>query len=170
MKIVVSEIPEEGLDLEFEEPLDPGPYTPLSQAAASLRVDKVETEVLVRGRVDALLELQCSRCLRPFSYEARVDVDVVYHPIDDLKTEERHEIHDDELDMGFYRGDELDLGELVREQVILSVPIKPLCSESCRGICPNCGADLGPDPCRCTPKEIDPRLAVLKKLLDKGKE
>lgn len=170
MKILLSDITDEGIDVEFEEILEPGPFKLLSPVKAALHIDKISSEVVVRGEVKALLELQCSRCLRNFERKADLDVDVVYHPVEDLKGEERHEIKDDELDTGFYEGNELDVRDLVKEQIILSIPIKPLCSESCKGICPQCGEDLTSDTCACGEKETDPRLAVLKKLLDKGKE
>jgi uncharacterized protein len=170
MKIVLADITDEGLDLTFEETLEPGPYKPLTPVKAALHVDKFGHEVFVRGTVRALLELECSRCLKVFPFESDSGVDVVYHPLEELGGEERHEIKDDELDTDFYRGDEVDIGDLVKEQVILSIPLKPLCSESCRGICPSCGTDLSTDTCTCETRETDPRLEILKQLLDKGKE
>jgi uncharacterized protein len=99
-----------------------------------------------------------------------MNINVVYHPVEELRGEEKHEVREDELDMGFYRDDELDIQDLVAEQILLNVPMKPLCSESCRGICPKCGTDMNVNPCRCEQKKTDPRLAVLKKLLEEGKE
>jgi uncharacterized protein len=170
MKILVSEIAVEGLDLEFEEPLKAESLSFLSPARAALHIEKAGPEVFVEGEVTTCIELQCSRCLKNFSRDMALDVHVVYHPAEELQEYERHEIKEDELDTGFYRGDELDVQELVMEQVLLNVPMKPLCSESCRGICPICGTDLNFSTCGCEKKEPDPRLAVLKKLFDKGKE
>ncbi|MGD1076040.1 MAG: DUF177 domain-containing protein [Thermodesulfovibrionales bacterium] len=170
MKILLSDIADEGLEIEFEETVEVGPVKLLSPVKASLHIDKVSAEVLVQGTMQTLLELQCSRCLKPFSKETDLDVNVVYHPLEELKGEERHEIKDDELDTGFYQGDELDIQELVREQIILNIPLKPLCSESCKGICPKCGSDLSTDTCTCEQRDPDPRLAVLKKLLNERKE
>lgn len=166
MKILLSDITDEGLDLEFEETLKGLP----SPLRAHLRIDKIGSEVFVKGEVMTTVEFQCSRCLKTFSRDMDVNVNVVYHPVEELKGEEKYEIKGDELDTGFYRGDELDIQDLVTEQILLNVPMKPLCSESCRGICPKCGADLNLNTCTCEMKEIDPRLAVLKKLFDEGKE
>jgi uncharacterized protein len=116
------------------------------------------------------VELQCSRCLRNFPRDIDMNIHVVYHPVEELRGEEKHEVREDELDMGFYSDDELNIQDLVVEQILLNVPMKPLCSESCRGICPKCGTDMNVNPCRCEQKEADPRLAVLKKLLEEGKE
>jgi uncharacterized protein len=96
-------------------------------------------------------------------------MNVVYHPAEEIGSE-KHELHGDEMDMGFYQGEDLDLEELLREQVMLNAQMKPLCSETCKGLCPKCGRDLNTGSCSCVQKETDPRLEVLKKLLDKGKE
>jgi uncharacterized protein len=170
MKIVLADITEEGLDLAFEETFEPGPFKSLAPVKAMLHVDKFGHEVFVKGTVKSLLELECSRCLKVFPFESELSVDVVYRPLEELRGEERHEIKDDELDTDFYEGDELDIDGLVKEQIILSIPLKPLCSEACRGICPSCGTDLGTDTCSCETKETDPRLEILKQLFDKGKE
>ncbi|HXX81186.1 MAG TPA: DUF177 domain-containing protein [Thermodesulfovibrionales bacterium] len=169
MKVQVSDITDEGLDLEFQEAVKV--FVPLlSPVKVLLRLEKVGSEVLAQGEVATRMELQCSRCLRNFPKDMDMKIDVVYHPLEELKGEEKHEVKEDELNMGFYKGDELDIQDLIVEQILLSVPMKPLCSESCRGICPRCGADMNANPCRCEQKGTDPRLAVLKKLLDEGKE
>ncbi len=172
MKILLSDITDDGLDLEleFEEPLVSEPLRLLSPVKARLRIEKVSSEVFAKGEVSAAIELQCSRCLKKFSKTIEANVNVVYHPVEELKGEEKHEIKEDELDMGFYKGEELDVHDIVTEQIILSVPMKPLCSESCKGICPKCGADLNVNTCSCGMKEPDPRLAVLKKLINDRKE
>ena len=170
MKILISDIGDEGLDVEFEETIETGEVKLLSPAKASFHIDKVNEEILVKGDLSALLEMECSRCLKQFEEERDVKVNVVLHPLEELRGEEKHEIKDDELDMGFYRGDELDLKDLLREQILLTIPMKPLCSEGCRGICPWCGADMNIVNCTCEKKGPDQRLTVLKKLLDKGKE
>ncbi|HWR58233.1 MAG TPA: DUF177 domain-containing protein [Thermodesulfovibrionales bacterium] len=170
MKIILSEITEEGLDLDFEETLNTAPLRLLSPVKARLRIDKVGSEVLARGELVSDIELQCSRCLSRFSGNIAVDVNVVYHPLEELAGEEKYEIKEDELDTGFYEGDELDIAGLIQEQIMLSVPMKPLCRDSCKGLCSRCGSDLNATTCSCEQKEPDPRLAVLKKLLDEGKE
>jgi len=169
MKVQVSDITDEGLDLEFQESVKVS-VPLLSPVKARLRLEKVGAEVLAQGEVTTRMELQCSRCLRNFPRDMDMSINVVYHPVEELRGEERHEVREDELDMGFYEDDELDIQDLVVEQILLNVPMKPLCSESCRGICPKCGADKNVNPCTCEQKETDPRLAVLKKLLEEGKE
>ena len=74
--------------------------------------------------------------------------------------------------VGYYQGDRLDLGEVVREQVLLGLPLKPLCREDCQGLCPRCGKNRNAGPCGCTPEEEegDPRLEPLRKLFDKKRQ
>lgn len=169
MKIVVSDIPDEGLEVDLAEPLEVEGGRFSGPVSASLSVRKTDREVIVSGMIRVSLERECGRCLKPFTGTLEVPVDVVYDPVDEL-SEERHELHDDEMDTGFYRDDVIDLRELLQEQVTLSLPMKPLCSEDCRGICPVCGTDLNIATCGCRTDKVDPRLAVLKKLLDRGKE
>lgn len=169
MKIVIPDIPEEGLFVELEEKISIEGLSVSSPVKVQLAVNKAATEVMVRGSLSVELEMECSRCLKGMRQEQDLLVNVVYHPADEIGSE-KHGLHDDEMDMGFYTGEELDLQELIREQILLSVEMKPLCSEACRGLCPKCGIDLNSSTCACIQKEIDPRLEVLKKLLDKEKE
>jgi len=169
MKIQIPDIPEEGLEVDLEEDLSIEGVSPVSPAKARLSITKIAAEVMVSGHMSVQLEHVCSRCLKGFRQAQDLPVNVVYHPAAEVGAE-RHELHDDEMDMGFYRGDELDLQELLREQVMLNLQMKPLCDEACKGICPKCGKDLNTGTCSCENHETDPRLEVLKKLLDKGKE
>jgi uncharacterized protein len=169
MKIVIADIPDEGLTVDVEEKLTLEGISAGSPVTGTLQVSKSDREVIVIGKITSELDLQCSRCLKGFRRPLDIPVTVVYHPVEEI-AEERHELRNDEMDMGFYRGEEIDLEELVREQVLLNMQMKPLCNENCKGICPNCGADLNAGACGCETQKIDPRLKVLKRLLDKGKE
>ncbi|MFZ6016051.1 MAG: YceD family protein [Nitrospirota bacterium] len=164
MKIVIPEIPVEGFDLKIEETIELDNL--ISPVMAQLRIQKIGLEVMVRGNLTADLQLQCSRCLKDFKRHISVPVDVVYHPVTELKGEEKYELNSEELDMGFYSGEELELLDLIKEQIMLNLPMKPLCSDSCKGICPQCGTDLNAGNCGCSTEDIDPRLEVLKRLLD----
>src|SRR4030042_1665746 len=104
-------------------------------------------------------------CLKDFWSELSIPVDVVYHPVEELKGEDKHEIKAEELDMDFYSGEEMDLLTLVSEQVALNLPMKPLCTDLCKGICLKCGTDFNLGSCNCNVKDVDSRLEVLKKLL-----
>lgn len=164
MKVLISEIPEEGLDVECKEAVESDII--LSPVSARLKIIKIDSEVIVRGEVMADVKLQCSRCLMDFEYKLSVPVDVVYHPLEELKGEERHEIMLGELDMDFYSGDEMDIIMLLKEQLALHIPMKPLCDNLCKGICLTCGKNLNAGDCTCEEKETDSRFVILKKLLN----
>ena len=80
------------------------------------------------------------------------------------------EIEDDDLTTAYYSDGQLDIGDLLREQFQLALPMKPLCSDACRGLCAQCGANLNRTECGCAPVWEDPRLAPLKSLLNRPKE
>jgi uncharacterized protein len=86
--------------------------------------------------------------------------------------EEEVELSDRDVVVGYYEGDRLDLGEVVREQVLLGLPLKPLCREDCHGLCPRCGKNRNAGACGCKPEEEagDPRLEPLRKLFDKKRQ
>jgi uncharacterized protein len=84
--------------------------------------------------------------------------------------EGEREVGEDDLATAFYRDGMLDLIELIREQFVLALPMKPLCTDACRGLCPQCGTNLNKTQCGCAPKWEDPRLAPLKSLLTRDKE
>jgi uncharacterized protein len=170
MKIVISEIPDEGIDLKIDEKFEIDTVKLTSSVQGNLSIKKVGHEIVVQGDISTGAELQCSRCLKNYVDEMNIPINVIYHPVEELKTEGKHEIKEDELEMGFYSGDEFDPLELLKEQIVLNIPMKPLCSDECKGICPNCGVDLNTTNCSCKERSIDPRFDTLKKLLTKGAE
>jgi uncharacterized protein len=167
MKVLISEIPDEGIDVVCEETVESD--TIISPIKARLKIMKIGNEVIVKGEVVADITLQCSRCVAGFNSVLSVPVDVVYHPLDELKREERHEILSGELDMDFYSGEEMDITTLMKEQMLLNIPMKPLCSDNCRGICRTCGKNLNEGDCSCPYTETDSRFNILKKILDRDK-
>jgi uncharacterized protein len=165
MKITVSDIPDEGIDLELEERLSSETIKILSPVKAVLRLDKKGSEVIVRGVINGEVEQQCGRCLKTFGMDIRSQLDLTYRPAEELKRDEHHELKGEELETGFYGNDELDIDELLKEQMLLNIPMKPLCSAQCKGLCPKCGTDLNSAQCGCEVSVVDERLAVLKQLL-----
>ena len=121
------------------------------------------------GTVATELELQCSRCLEPFPLPVAAPFDLRYLPAAEASTDVEREVEDEDLETSYYRGDEIDLNELLREQFYLALPMKPLCREQCRGLCAQCGTNLNAGTCDCSPVWEDPRLAALKNLV-KGRE
>jgi len=171
MKILVADIPDEGLAVDLEERLSPDHRPVTSPVKANLQLQKTGSEVIISGELHTEMMLECSRCLREFMRETDIPVNVVYHPLKEVEGN-RHALalNTDEMDMDFYRDDEIDLQELLTEQIALEAQMKPLCNESCKGLCPHCGADLNTGSCSCSKDSIDPRLEVLKKYFEKRKE
>jgi uncharacterized protein len=112
----------------------------------------------VKGLISATAKYQCSCCLEDFTVAMEI-------PFGDNYQQTNDEILDSEADLTYYTGDEIDLTDLLRESLILAEPIKCVCTENCRGLCPHCGINLNTAECDCQSKLIDPRLAVLQQLL-----
>ena len=116
------------------------------------------------GTVATVLELSCSRCLEPFQLPVRAEFDLRYLPAAEASGEPEQEVGEDDLETSFYQDDQIDLNQLMREQFYLALPMKPLCQEGCRGLCPQCGTNLNTGTCDCAPAWDDPRLAPLRNL------
>lgn len=166
MKVLISEIEEdEGLELDFSESLDqPGLLRSEGPVGGHFSLHRHLTEVTIEGDIKASIWLQCSRCLEMFLTPVELDISLTYLPVESV-SEEVHEIKNDEADLGFYKNDELDITSIVQEQIILNLPMKPLCNPECKGLCPKCGANLNTEDCKCRQEDIDPRWSALKKLL-----
>ena len=116
------------------------------------------------GSVQTTLELPCSRCLEPFTWPVDSAFDLRYQPHARNTGEGEREIEEDDLTTAFYENDTIDLGQLMREQFYLALPMKPLCRDDCKGLCPTCGTNWNKNPCDCTNQWEDPRLSALKAL------
>ncbi len=171
MKIIVSEIEDEGLSIAFDEPIESNSFLrPVGDVKAELALNRIDKELNIRGNISVTVTLQCSRCLAEFNKAIDLDVDLTYLPVEEMSREEIHEIGRDESEVGYYKDDEIDIADVVKEQLLLNLPMKPLCSDECKGLCPVCGADLNLQSCNCQKDEVDPRFSILKKLLSSRKE
>jgi uncharacterized protein len=137
-------------------------------APVSLAFDifKDKQQFRLVGRVKTTLELPCSRCLEPFDWPVDAEFDLRYLPQAEAGVPEKgeREIDDGDLAAAFYVNDEIDLVQLMHEQFYLSLPMKPLHSEACKGLCPVCGTNWNRATCDCNTQWEDPRLAALKAL------
>jgi uncharacterized protein len=121
----------------------------------------------VTGRVETRLQLECGRCLEAFEIPVDSAFELRYVPASANMGAEEAEVAEDDLTTAYYKDETLDLGELMHEQFVLALPMKPLCSESCKGLCPQCGTNLNKATCDCKPAWKDPRLAALEGLLNR---
>jgi uncharacterized protein len=137
-------------------------------ARARLRVTLSGNRLQVAGRVEADMEITCSRCLNKIHRSIESNFELEYWPDPAVENEgEEFELTYSDLDIGFYRDERLDLDAVICEQILLEVPMKPVCRQDCKGLCGQCGADLNEGACGCDLVVTDPRLAVLANLKKK---
>src|SRR5437899_2703325 len=139
-------------------------FTVVAPVSLAFDIFKDNEQFRLVGNVTTTVGLPCSRCLEPFTLPVDQSFDLRYQPHARNTGEGEREIEEDDLTTAFYEHDEIDLGQLMREQFYLALPMKPLCRDDCRGLCPMCGTNLNGGTCECKPDSHDPRLAVLKKL------
>jgi len=132
--------------------------------ALAFDIYKDKDQFRLVGRVRTTLELPCSRCVEPFKLPVDASFDLRYLPRGHNVGEGEREVEEDDLSTSFYENETIDLGQLMCEQFYLSLPMKPLCREACRGLCPQCGTNLNRGTCDCSRDWEDPRLAALKAL------
>jgi uncharacterized protein len=143
-------------------------YRIVSPVDVRFEIHKDKERFRLVGSVGTDLELTCSRCLEPFTLPVNAGIDSRYLPASEISAEAEREMEEDDLGVSYYRDEVIDLNELLREQFYLALPMKPLCQESCRGLCPQCGTNLNQATCGCAQVWEDPRLAPLKSLKDRG--
>src|SRR5215468_10806896 len=144
-------------DFELEEP-------PMIEG----RAIRAGQDIRLRGEIKARLSAPCDRCLNEVAIPVEIPFDLFYAPADSgARFGEGHggerELLERDLDFAVYENDQIDLDELVLEQLELSLPSRVLCREECRGLCPQCGADLNVEQCECKP-QIDPRWRALSEI------
>ncbi|MBI4486419.1 MAG: DUF177 domain-containing protein [Acidobacteria bacterium] len=139
-------------------------YRIVEPVALAFDIFKDKDQFHLVGTVKTMLELLCSRCLDQLPWPVDAAFDLRYHPHTANTGEGEREIEEDDLTTAFYQHDTIDLGQLIHEQLVLAVPMKPLCSEACHGLCPMCGTNLNRESCDCKRDFEDPRLAALRNL------
>ena len=159
MRVRIDEIPESGRTLRFHwdedrlrqfvPPDDPFNIKLLRPVNVVLNLNRHPDHIRVTGKIEGALEVSCYRCLKPFPLPLNEHVDLYLFEKARTPKEEEKEIEPEELAYEFFDGEVIEVGWLVAEQIFLSLPVKVLCSEECRGICPGCGANLNEEACRC---------------------
>lgn len=168
--------------VDFREEFSPGAIDlgPDLRQRSSLRADgradlveehhgkhKVVQDIRLKGKLDTSLEVACARCLEPVLHEVSRDFDLLYRPLGTDAGRDELSVTDAEAEIGYYQGEGLLLEDMLREQVLLTVPLKTICREDCKGLCPYCGKNLNESACSCAPPVQDPRWSGLKEIRDK---
>jgi uncharacterized protein len=144
---------------------DPGDaYRIVAPVHVAFDIHKDKEKFRLVGTTTTELELGCSRCLEPFRMPVNASFDLRFFPASAMSAEAEREIGDEDLETSYYRDEQIDLNEVLREQFYLALPMKPLCGTDCKGLCPQCGQNQNTGTCDCAPQWDDPRLAVLKQL------
>ena len=118
----------------------------------------------VEGTIRAELEIECTRCLQKIDKELEFAFEAAFVTPENFTEAKEAELNASDLGVSVIEGNEIDLSELVREQILLNLPEQVFCREDCKGLCEKCGANRNLIDCNCKEKEIDPRWAALKNL------
>ena len=174
MLIKPAQLVDEPLPLHLEIPTGQVDYAPDVRQIGSLEVTgRAELLIEHRGhketvediRIRALLigsfELLCARCLAGVETPLSADFDLIFRPADVDAESGEHAITEDETEIGYYEKSGLPLEDVVREQVLLTLPSRTLCREDCKGLCPHCGADRNAMECACDNRVADSRWSAL---------
>ena len=162
LQVTISKIPAEGLDVNEVLSgevlgIDPSELSTDKDGRFQAHVEKSDGGSLhVRGHLKLGTSGPCARCLTETPLIVEQELDLFFLPesgaLSEYDDEEGAELQDRDLVVTFYKGDTLDLGSVVREQILLAQPMKRLCRQDCKGVCPACGADRNLTFCAC-PKE-----------------
>jgi uncharacterized protein len=163
--------------LDFQEEFQPGVIdlgqearqrTPLKASGHAEVVEEhhgkhqVIKDIRLRGALSAGLELQCARCLEPVTQDIKREFELLYRPLGADAGKDELSVTDAEAEIGYYQGEGLLLEDVLREQVLLALPLKVTCRADCKGLCPQCGKNLNQEQCACSRELEDPRWAALK--------
>ena len=159
--------------VRFEETLDPGRLNfeledvkqsgPLS-ATGTVELVTAAEEILIVGGLQVGMTGSCDRCLEPMSLPVACEFDLSYVPLEGAEGRPEAEIRPGDTAVGYYQGNGIELNDVLREQVLLSIPMQKLCREDCLGICPHCGQNRNLTNCACRVETVDDRWLALKNL------
>ena len=160
--------------VRFEEIFQPGQIdfsgedleqgSPLRVAGSAELLPQSEGELRIQGGYSVEMMSQCDRCLGRERFPLDARFDLYYRPNSEAASEEEVEIDAGEAEIGFYRGEGLELEDILLEQVLLALPMQRVCSDLCKGICPVCGGNRNETTCDCTVEKADDRWVALRKL------
>jgi uncharacterized protein len=129
----------------------------------SATAERAGEEIRIAGSLATMVEMSCSRCLEPAAVEIKKSFDLFFRQGDEELFDEDDDVELDEeaTRTAFFTGTELALGDILREQVVLSLPMKALCKVDCRGLCPKCGANRNLSTCSCSEESFNPQMETL---------
>jgi uncharacterized protein len=147
--------------IEFEDELRQA--SPIVSQGEAVLLSDMLGEIRVMGSLEVDMEAPCDRCLELASYPIRTRFDLLYQPNSPEFAPEEH-LAKDEIEIGFYDGDGLELDDILLEQIVLALPMQKVCKPDCKGICPTCGQNRNLAVCTCQVRPSDDRWAALQSL------
>jgi uncharacterized protein len=139
-----------------------------SPLQVEIEVDRAGDKYILEGGLWGGLQVRCDRCLAAYHWELRSGFRVFLALPSTEADREEVELLEEDLEVDFIKGEEIELDEIVREQIYLSLPMKSVCSESCLGLCPICGTNLNREKCHCRREQGHPGFLKLKNLKMQG--
>jgi uncharacterized protein len=139
--------------IDADEPLMLDDTSTAILAGGRVRLDRIDTGILARGDVDCTVELECGRCLEPYEAPIHVHFEEEYAPSIEVHTGAPLPPPEDELIFTIDANHVLDLSEAIRQNIIVALPIQPICKPSCAGLCAVCGGNRNLSPCTCSEDE-----------------
>jgi uncharacterized protein len=138
--------------------------SPLHATGTAELLAHSDGEVRVRGHFDVEVTAECDRCLGRARFPMNAQFDLFYRPAAQIAREEEVSIDEGEAEIGFYEGEGMELEDILREQVLLALPMQRVCSDLCKGICPICGKNRNEVACQCKVSADDDRWGALRNL------
>jgi uncharacterized protein len=165
--------------IDFKEELQPGALdlggdiqqrAPLKTAGRAELVEEhhgkhqIIKDIRLRGHLATSVELACARCLDPVQQDVERSFELLYRPVGVDAGRDELSVTDAEAEIGYYQGQGILLEDVLREQVLLALPLKITCREDCKGLCPQCGVNLNQQQCSCETTLPDPRWSALQEI------
>ncbi|MGA2218632.1 MAG: DUF177 domain-containing protein [Terracidiphilus sp.] len=174
MEFKVSDLEREPIEYDLE--LGPGAVdlgeeaTQVGQLATAGRAEvlhehrgpkDIVADIRLRGNFQGKFEIPCARCVEAVNVPLGAEFDLIFRPAEADSEAPERSITAPETEIGYYQGDSLLLEDVLREQVLLALPVRTLCKPDCRGLCPRCGQNRNSQPCNCEEGPSDPRWEAL---------
>ena len=168
--------------IDFAEKFEPGVIdfgaeyrqrTPINSSGRAELVEEhhgkhqIIKDIRVKGNLATSLEMSCARCLELIVQNLSRDFELLYRPLGADAGRDEMSVTDAEAEISYYEGEGIALEDVLREQVLLAAPVKVICREDCKGLCPHCGKNLNLEQCSCATEQEEPRWAALKEIRGK---
>jgi uncharacterized protein len=124
-------------------------------------------DIRIVGEFSTKVELACARCLDPITRDVANNFDLLYRPRGVDAGKEELSVTAAEAEIGYYQGEGVLLEDVLREQLLLALPLRAICRDDCKGLCPHCGKNLNLEQCNCAEPLEDPRWSALKDIREK---